>query len=233
MGLHALRDCNVPRCFRLRAFGNASDCSLQCQTKISSVPFCAFSFAFPTLPTLKNDQIDSSVKPAILSAFSDVALSIGGHFTKYFEQCIAAVNQASMVAAAAVASDDFDEIDERNELRGGCIDAYTGILSALKSAEASQVGLIKQYVPHIVGFLGQLIQDKNLYEDDSDSPPMQGVLGLVGDLVGTFQAQMREVIQQDFCEVLIARGMGKAKTKKYARWCKKELGKIGINIASS
>lgn len=184
------------------------------------------------LTALQNEEIDRSVKPAILSAFSDIALSIGINFVKYLEPCIQALNQASVVAAASVGSDDYDEIDDQNELRQGCADAYTGILCALKGdasqGQPSQVGLIMGYVPHIMEFLTQCVQDDNLLADETDTPVMQSVIGLVGDLISVFGEEMNQVLNLPFCEALIAKGLKKAKTKKYAKWCKKQLANIHI-----
>jgi importin subunit beta-1 len=69
------------------------------------------------------------VKPLILSTFGDIALAIGTDFRKYADVVLNALNQASL---AQVDPNDFDMIDYLNDLREGCLDAYTGILQGLK-----------------------------------------------------------------------------------------------------
>lgn len=69
------------------------------------------------------------VKPLILSTFGDIALAIGVDFKKYAGVVLDALHHASMVTGDA---NDYDQIDYFNELREGCLDAYTGILQGLK-----------------------------------------------------------------------------------------------------
>lgn len=73
--------------------------------------------------------MNRSVKPLILSTFGDIALAIGVDFKKYAEVVLNALHQASSIQADP---NDFDLIDYFNELREGCLEAYTGILQGLK-----------------------------------------------------------------------------------------------------
>ena len=69
------------------------------------------------------------VKPLILSTFGDIALAIGVDFKKYADVVLSALHQASLVQ---VDQSDYDMIDYFNDLREGCLDAYTGILQGIK-----------------------------------------------------------------------------------------------------
>ena len=69
------------------------------------------------------------VKPLILSTFGDIALAIGVDFKKYADVVLSALHQASLVH---VDQSDYDMIDYFNDLREGCLDAYTGILQGIK-----------------------------------------------------------------------------------------------------
>jgi len=197
--------------------------------KMAIAPSCD-EFMSGLLAALQNDDIDSSVKPIILTAFADVAMSIGPNFANYFEPCVTALNQASVAAAVVVSDADYDELDDQNDLRQACMDAYTGFLSALKGAEDgsdTQVALIMGYVPHIVGFMEQLLLDP-LCIDDEDKSPLGTIIGLIGDMVIVFQGQMKDVLKPDFCAMLLQKGAAKHKTSKLARWCQKQLKLLGM-----
>ena len=64
-----------------------------------------------------------------MSTFGDIALAIGVDFRKYADVVLNALHQASGMQADP---NDFDLVDYFNDLREGCLDAYTGILQGLK-----------------------------------------------------------------------------------------------------
>ncbi|CAF4581971.1 unnamed protein product, partial [Rotaria magnacalcarata] len=57
----------------------------------------------------------------------------GGYFKKYLEHVLNTLNQA---CRAQVAKNDYDMIDYLNELREGCLSAYTGIIQGLRNSVA-------------------------------------------------------------------------------------------------
>lgn len=61
-----------------------------------------------------------------------MALSIGMGFTPYLNAVLQVLQQAAMVQAE---KEDYDAIDYCNELRDGCLEAYTGIIQGLKTEE--------------------------------------------------------------------------------------------------
>lgn len=109
----------------------------------------------------QNENVHRSVKPQILSAFGDVALAIGGEFKKYLDIVLDTLQQASQaqvdkvgapptwghgppavlwgkaltsacLRACVCLQTDYDMVDYLNELREGCLEAYTGIIQGLK-----------------------------------------------------------------------------------------------------
>jgi importin subunit beta-1 len=56
-------------------------------------------------------------------------LAIGVDFKKYCDVVLNSLNQAASIQPDP---NDYDSIDYYNDLREGCLDAYTGILQGLK-----------------------------------------------------------------------------------------------------
>ena len=77
----------------------------------------------------QSQKLNKSVKPLILSTFGDIGLAIGVEFKKYGDVVLNALHQASLIQPDP---NDFDLVDYFNELREGCLDAYTGILQGIK-----------------------------------------------------------------------------------------------------
>merc|ERR1711922_22434 len=98
------------------------------------------------MANLVNNNVHRTVKPQILSVFGDVALAIGPEFRKYLEHVLQSLMQASQ---AQVDRSDYDMLDYLNELREGCLEAYTGIIQGLKgdgSAPAPELAIVQPHV---------------------------------------------------------------------------------------
>ena len=80
------------------------------------------------LTNLGDNSVHRSVKPQILSVFGDMALATGPEFRKYLDHILQALMQASQ---AQVDRSDPDMLDYLNELREGCLEAYTGIIQGM------------------------------------------------------------------------------------------------------
>ena len=181
------------------------------------------------LTCLGDDKLHRSVKPQILSTFGDIALAISGHFKKYLEHVLNTLNQA---CRAQVAKNDYDMIDYLNDLREGCLSAYTGIIQGLRNSvsEASgnslalaELQLVTAQLPFIVQFIETIAKDAN----KSDAT-IGAAIGLVGDLVTSYGQGMLQFVEREPFEKLLAEGKRSKviKTKTLATWALKEIRKL-------
>lgn len=78
-------------------------------------------------------SVSNQFKPAILQCFGDIAQAIGPHFEKYLNVVALVLQQAATV----VMSDNgaFEMLDYVISLREGIMDAWSGIILALKQGE--------------------------------------------------------------------------------------------------
>ena len=147
-----------------------------CRALTSQVtPYCNEIMSI-LLETLQNQNVNRQVKPQVLSVFGDIALAIGVEFKPYLEMVLQMLMQASR---AQVDRSDYDWIDYLNELREGCLEAYSGILNGLKgdSKVINSPDLVGMH-PHlayIVEFLCVIEQDIDKTED-----ALCAAIGLVG-----------------------------------------------------
>ena len=79
---------------------------------------------------------------------------------------------------------DYDMLDYLNELREGCLEAYTGIIQGLKgdgSGPAPDLAIVQPHVAYIVQFITVVAQDS----EHSDAS-VAASAGLIGDLCSAF-----------------------------------------------
>merc|ERR1712018_320752 len=128
------------------------------------------------LTNLRDNNVHRTVKPQILSVFGDVALAIGPEFRKYLEHVLQTLMQASQ---AQVDRSDYDMLDYLNELREGCLEAYTGIIQGLKGdgQGPSELDSVKDHVAYIGQFITVVARDS----EHSDAS-VAASAGLIGDL---------------------------------------------------
>ncbi|KAK6961585.1 importin subunit beta-1 [Biomphalaria glabrata] len=144
------------------------------------------------LENLGNEGVHRSVKPQILSVFGDIALAIGPNFKMYLDVVMTTLQQASQ---AQVDKTDYDMIDYLNELREGCLEAYTGIVQGLKGDADSpnaDVVLIQPHVNHIVSFVEHIAVD-----DDKSESNVAACCGLIGDLCSAFGSSMLPMVDRE------------------------------------
>jgi len=183
------------------------------------------------LENLSNNNVHRQVKPQILSVFGDVALAIGPEFRKYLDVVLNTLMQASQTQ---VDRNDYDMIDYLNELREGCLEAYTGIVQGLKGDNTTNGNAIQpvnqaeliQVLPHvayIVQFITTIAQD-NERSDGSIS----AAAGLIGDLCSAFGVQMVSLLDVDPISDLLTCGRRSkvSKTKQLSQWATKEIRKL-------
>ncbi|XP_021937576.1 importin subunit beta-1 [Zootermopsis nevadensis] len=179
--------------------------------------------------TLQDNTVHQSVKPQILIAFGDIALSIGPAFKKYFDVVLQTLVQASQ---AQLDRTDYDMVDYLNELREGVLEAYTGIVQGLKgdgTAPTPDIQLLEPHVTFIVQFVTFVAQDS----DHSDSN-VAASAGLVGDLCTAFGAKMLPLLDVEPINELLSQGRRSrvSKTKTLATWATKEVRKLKTATSS-
>ncbi|KAE8574985.1 hypothetical protein XENTR_v10003655 [Xenopus tropicalis] len=205
----------------LAAVGLVGDLCRALQSNI--LPFCDEMMQL-LLENLGNENVHRSVKPQILSVFGDVALAIGGEFKKYLDVVLNTLQQASQ---AQVDKSDYDMVDYLNELREGCLEAYTGIIQGLKGDQENvhpDVMLVQPRVEFILSFIDHIAGD----EDHTDSVVACGA-GLIGDLCTAFGKDVLKLVEaRPLIHELLTEGRRSKtnKTKTLATWATKELRKL-------
>ncbi|XP_055926038.1 importin subunit beta-1-like isoform X1 [Argiope bruennichi] len=189
---------------------------------IKVLPYCDDIMTL-LMENLSNAAVHRSVKPQILSVFGDLALSIGPHFRKYLDIVIQTLLQASQTQAE---KNDYDMIDYVNELREGCLEAYTGIIQGLKGDQntpSSEVNVVQPHVPYIIQFITHIAQDP----DHSDGC-LAASAGVIGDLCSAFGHSMISLVDNDIINELLTKGRRSktVKTKTLATWATKEIRKL-------
>lgn len=177
------------------------------------------------LENLADVTVHRSVKPHILSVFGDIALAIGPNFKTYFDVVIATLNQAS---ATTVDKNDYDMVDYLNELREGCLEAYTGIIQGLKGEVPegtvnADLTVLNHHIMHIIQFIELVATDQDHSESNVSS-----ACGLVGDICSAFGAQVHPYLEKQAINELLQEGRRSKthKTKQVATWATKELRKL-------
>ncbi|XP_038837883.1 importin subunit beta-1-like isoform X1 [Salvelinus namaycush] len=195
-----------------------------CRALMSNIlPYCDEIMQL-LLENLGNENVHRSVKPQILSVFGDIALAIGGEFKKYLEIVLDTLQQASQ---AQVDKTDYDMVDYLNELREGCLEAYTGIIQGLKGDKENvhpDVMLVQPRVEFILSFIHHIAED-----EDHSNGVVANAAGLIGDLCTAFGKDVLKLVElRPLINDLLAEGRRSKVTitKMLATWATKELRKL-------
>lgn len=164
-----------------------------------------------------------SLKPPILSALGDMALAIGPSFSAFLGTVLGVLEQAAQLEAS---KEDYDLIDYCNELRDGCLEAYTGIIQGFKDADPkAAVGTSIQTMMELIVRISD--------DEDKSETNLSNALGLLGDLCTTFGTALAPVAEPMLLKLnkLVTEGKrSRAKrTKTVALWAAKELKLIKQN----
>lgn len=89
--------------------------------------------------TRQSTTLANQFKPAILQCFGDIAGAIGGHFETYLSVVAQVLEQASTVTATPEGPDEM--FYYVISLREGIMDAWGGIIGAMKSSGKSKFAL--------------------------------------------------------------------------------------------
>ncbi|PHH83546.1 hypothetical protein CDD83_2974 [Cordyceps sp. RAO-2017] len=139
-------------------------------------PYCD-NFMNYLLNNLRSTTLANQFKPAILQCFGDIAGAIGGHFETYLSVVAQVLEQASTVSATPEGT--YEMYDYVISLREGIMDAWGGIIGAMKASGKTQS--LQQYVAAIFSLLGQIANDMNRSES-----LMRACMGVIGDLAEAY-----------------------------------------------
>jgi len=132
---------------------------------------------------LQNPQVDRRIKAAIMTCFGDIALAITGDFEKYLGPVVGMLQEASSTKIGDGPQNNEEWVEYLNSLREGVLDAYTGIVHGLR--DANKLQLFKEHVNAVLHFIRDICEDPSVSE-----PVMKAAVGLVGDLIFVFQAEL-------------------------------------------
>lgn len=90
--------------------------------------------------TLQSTTLSNQFKPAILQCFGDIAQAIGGHFETYLSVVAQVLQQAATVSSGTDVS--YEMLDYVVSLREGIMDAWGGIILALKGGSKGPVPIV-------------------------------------------------------------------------------------------
>lgn len=143
-----------------------------------SQPYCD-NFMNHLLNNLRSTALSNQFKPAILQCFGDIAGAIGGHFETYLSVVAQVLQQAGTVTATPENS--YEVFDYVVSLREGIMDAWGGIIGAMKSSNKSEIcpvhpltvppankelpaAVLQPYVQSIFQILNTIAMDANRSE---------------------------------------------------------------------
>ncbi|SDA02376.1 BZ3501_MvSof-1269-A2-R1_Chr12-3g03566 [Microbotryum saponariae] len=179
----------------------------------ASLPYCQV-FMELLLTNLQSTVLHRSVKPPIISCFGDIALAVGPGFEPFLETTMSVLQQAGTVQ---VDTSNYDLIDYVMTLREALLEAYTGIVSGLKSGSKSDILL--PYLNSIFAFVHQALSDP-----DRTETLLRSAIGLVGDIAEAFpEGQLTEALGSPWVADMLKAGrtkLGSSETKKVSKWAK-------------
>jgi len=172
--LNALNNQEEPQLCAM-AIGLVSDITRALESKVQ--PFCD-QFMNSLLNNLRSTTLGNQFKPAILQSFGDIAQAIGGQFETYLSVVGQVLQQAAGISTAGENVGSFEMLDYIVSLREGIVDAWSGIINALRAGGNSKLrltldvnsanyvaaNLLQPYVESIFQLLQTVYQDPNRTE---------------------------------------------------------------------
>ncbi|KAK3363625.1 armadillo-type protein [Lasiosphaeria hispida] len=183
-----------------------------------SQPYCD-NFMNYLLNNLRSTTLANQFKPAILQCFGDIAGAIGGHFETYLSVVAQVLQQAATVSANAEGS--YEMFDYVVSLREGIMDAWGGIIGAMKTSGKTQV--LQPFVATIFQLLNTIATDANRSE-----ALMRAAMGVIGDLADAYpNGELIEGFRQEWLTALIKETRTnrdfQARTVETARWAREQV----------
>lgn len=186
------------------------------------IPYCDEIMTL-LLANLSEPTLHRSVKPQILSAFGDMALSIGGEFVKYLNVVLEMLRAASQLE---VDPNSYDMVEYLNELRESVLEAYTGIIQGLKGVEQTpnpDVYHLETHLGHIVMFIKRIA-----VEGENTDSMVASAAGFIGDLCSAFGPRLLSLVDDVTITQFLAEGKRSkaSRTKSLCNWATKEIKKL-------
>ncbi|EMC92203.1 hypothetical protein BAUCODRAFT_78155 [Baudoinia panamericana UAMH 10762] len=158
------------------AIGLVSDITRALESKVQ--PFCD-QFMNSLLSNLRSTTLGNQFKPAILQCFGDIAQAIGGQFEAYLSVVAQVLQQAAGISTQGENVGTFEMLDYIVSLREGIMDAWSGIINALRAG--GKTNLLQPYVESIFQLLQTVYQDPNRTE-----ALLRSSMGVIGDVSEAF-----------------------------------------------
>jgi importin subunit beta-1 len=183
-----------------------------------SQPYCD-NFMNYLLSNLRSTALANQFKPAILQCFGDIAGAISGHFETYLTVVAQVLQQAATITAGADGS--YEMFDYVVALREGIMDAWGGIIGAMKTS--GKTGVLQPFVPSVFELLNSIANDANRSE-----ALMRSAMGVIGDLADAYpNGQLADAFRQEWVTAMIketrANREYQSRTMETARWAREQV----------
>eukprot|EP00538_Stauroneis_constricta_P004226 CAMPEP_0119570102 /NCGR_PEP_ID=MMETSP1352-20130426/43444_1 /TAXON_ID=265584 /ORGANISM="Stauroneis constricta, Strain CCMP1120" /LENGTH=859 /DNA_ID=CAMNT_0007619767 /DNA_START=157 /DNA_END=2736 /DNA_ORIENTATION=+ len=150
------------------------------------------------LECLKDSSVHRSVKPPVLSCFGDIAMAIGSGFEPYLQFSGMLLMQASQTTAPP---DDEDLVEYFNQLHESILEAYTGIIQAMRDGNCLEK--FGPFLGNVSSFLQAIAISTN-----RDDMVLNKAVGLLGDVAHQFGPEVKASLkQQPFVQTLLDAAM--------------------------
>ena len=170
---------------------------------------------------LQSPDTPRSVKPKVISVFSEIALAINGHFEMFVGHVLGTLMEAGKLSYNDDSDEDF--IEYVNLLRETIFEAYTGILHGLSSATPPRHTIL-------AGELGRMLELIVLAgtAESRTEETLHAAAGLLGDLFTNFGPQMKQYCSNPKLIEVINKAASEEYSKsngEYARRCMAQASK--------
>lgn len=144
---------------------------------VKILPYCNNIMAV-LLKDRSSGKLHASVKPPIVSCFGIVALVMGKQFEEHVSHVMSKMQEAVDVFVK-IDVNDKEMVEYRNQLQWSIVEAYMGILKALKNSKAE---LMLPHTSNILKFIEVVMKD--VHRDESMANAATAVLGRLSDTLG-------------------------------------------------
>lgn len=187
------------------------------------VPY-ADNIVYLMLEALQSQTLDKTVKPPILSCFSDIATAVQGQFEKYLSQVMTRMRQAAESSVSVDAAlDDYDMQDWLLSLRESIFEAYVGIIHGLQADNKQQ--LLMPYVEWLLQFCETVVTPVSPSGQVGAELLTKAATSALGDLVAALPEIRGDLRQRAWIIQLLERG-GQSKdemTREVSTWAQSEI----------